>query len=95
MVTIKSFQEREPYANSWLPTRTYSEIVSPSSFAVKAVKVSGVDINQITIFFPNPKNGMLGIGLELAAPEAIALAHAILGVAQGNVDEMTGNFQTE
>ena len=62
---------------------------------VKAVKVAEADVNQITLFFPKQDNQNQGVGLELAAPEAIALAYAILGVAQGTVDELIGTFQEQ
>jgi hypothetical protein len=95
MGTITSFQKRSPQSNSTWSSRDYTEVVNPSAFTIKAVKVEGADINQITIFFPRSNNKSQGIGLTMDAPEAIALGHALLGVALGNVDEMTGHFQTD
>lgn len=95
MVTIRNCQKRAPQSNSSWPSRDYTEIVYPCSFTIKAVKVKDAEINQITIFFPSSDNEAQGIGLELAAPEAVAFGHALLGVALGNIDEMTGHFQAD
>jgi len=95
MVTIKSYQKRPPQSNSSWPTRDYVEIVCPSSFSIKAVKVKEADINQITVFFPSRDNDEQGIALELGAPEAVSFGHALLAVALGNVDEITGHFQAD
>ena len=95
MVTIKSYQKRAPQSNSSWPSRDYTEVVRPESFNIRAVKVNNTDINQITVFFPSRDNDAQGIGLELAAPEAVALGHALLGVALGNIDEISGHFQAD
>ncbi|MFC2070493.1 hypothetical protein ACFLTB_04915 [Chloroflexota bacterium] len=95
MVTITNYQKREPQSNSSFPTRDYLQVVCPRNFSVKAIKVKETDINNLIVFFPSQDNAAIGIELKLAAPEAIAFGHAILGVALGNVDEMIGQFQTD
>ena len=92
MVTIRSFHDEPPSSNSNLPFKTVSKVVRPSHFRVEAIR-NNDEANRINIFFPSREREYQGIRLSLEAPEAISLAYSILGVALGNVDEISGVFR--
>jgi hypothetical protein len=92
MAVVKGIQHRAPYSNQSFPYSDYSDSVNCDGFIVNK-KVTG-KLVDVMVFFPLSSAPERGIGLSLPSPEiAVAVARALLTVAEGCVSEVKITFE--
>ncbi len=90
MQLVKGIQHTPPRSNSsGYTNRDWS--INCSEFVVNAQTIG--ELVDIKVFFPSPSKSQEGIGLSFCSPgTAVAVARALLTVAEGCVSEIRGHF---
>jgi hypothetical protein len=90
---VIAIQLRTPYKNSGKRSSRYDHAIDAKVLQVNRRKSPSGD--WLRVFFPEDgKSGDLGVGLELPAESAVALAHLLLAVAQGGAPEVFVRFES-